>query len=152
MLKPCLLVQRDNSNHCWPQMVDHNVCEWEWKNRVLLIRISAYTMGQNTFTLSHSHDSSALFFPFQALGYLYLVYYYQNNRLTCSLGIFQPCLINSMSCIKDKANSGPVWHFRCTMVRWLIKKMLTPCSVVIFIEKQRISSMIDGPCLLGIIL
>lgn len=106
----------------------------------------------HTFTLSHSHDSSALFFPFQALGYLYLVYYYQNNRLTCSLGIFQPCLINSMSCIKDKANSGPVWHFRCTMVRWLIKKMLTPCSVVIFIEKQRISSMIDGPCLLGIIL
>lgn len=42
---PCLLVERDNSNPCWPQMVNHNVCEWEWKNLVLLIGISAYTMG-----------------------------------------------------------------------------------------------------------
>lgn len=59
-------------------------------------------------------------------------------------------LINPMSNIKDKADSGPVWHFGWTWVGWLIKKMLTPCSTVIFIEKQRISIMIDGACLPGI--
>lgn len=53
---------------------------------------------------------------------------------------------------EDEANSGPVWHFRCSWVRWLIKEMLTPCSMVIFMEKQRISSMIDGPRLPGITL
>lgn len=57
-----------------------------------------------------------------------------------------------MSNIKDKEDSGPIWPFRCIIPGWLIKKMLTPCSMVIFIEKQRISRMIDGPCLPGIML